>query len=158
MQKQYGDKTWIQEEKYLIKEYEIKSNINISKYTVQLEGEPKGTAIVNSEGQEKNEFKSSEKFKILIPTENLEKSGNFKIKIQTQMETKPIFYGKAPSAEYQDYALTAFSYEDIGTEKMEEYKYEPIEETPEIEQPEPEPEPKPEPVKEEIKRLPVTGM
>lgn len=74
------------------------------------------------------------------------------------METKPIFYGKAPSAEYQDYALTAFSYEDIGTEKMEEYKYEPIEETPEIEQPEPEPEPKPEPVKEEIKRLPVTGM
>ena len=77
------------------------------------------------------------------------------------METKPIFYGKAPSTEYQDYALTAYSYEDKDIETIEEYNYEPIEEVPEPVPeivPVPEPEQQPEPVKEEIKKLPVTGM
>ena len=36
----------------------------------------------------------------------------FKVNIQTQMETKPIYYGKAPSADLQDYALTAYSFEE----------------------------------------------
>lgn len=77
------------------------------------------------------------------------------------METKPIFYGKSPIAEYQDYALTAYSYEDTDIETIEEYNYEPIVEVPESVTeivPEPEHEQQPEPVKEEIKKLPVTGM
>lgn len=113
------DKT---EEKYVSKQYEIKSNINISKYILNLENQPKGTKITNLENQEKSEFNSNEKFKILIPIDSLEESGEFKVKIQTQMETKPIFFGKAPNGDLQDYALTAFSYEDVDTELLQKYQ------------------------------------
>ena len=39
-----------------------------------------------------------------------------------ELETKPIFFGQAPSEEYQNYALTAFSYEDVNTEKVDKYE------------------------------------
>ena len=110
------------ENKYISKQYKIKSNINISKFTLNLENQPKGSKITNLENQEKSEFNSNENFKILIPIDSLEESGEFKVKIQTQMETKPIFFGKAPNGDLQDYALTAFSYEDVGTELLQEYE------------------------------------
>ena len=117
------NENWIVENnQYIYKQYELKSDINISKLIVNLENQPEGCKITNLENQEKSEFNSNEKFKILIPISNLEKSGEFKIKIQTQMETKPIFFGKAPNSDLQDYALTAFSYEDIGTEIVENYE------------------------------------
>lgn len=106
---------------YISKEYSIKSNRNISKFVINLENQLNGTKITNLENQEKNEFNSDESFKILIPIESLEKSGEFKVKIKTQMETKPVFFGEAPSKELQDYALTAFSYEDIDTELIQKY-------------------------------------
>ena len=85
-----------EENQYLSKQYEIKSNKNISKYTIKLENQPKGCKITNLENQEKSEFNSKEKFKILIPINSLEKVGEFKIKIQTEMETKPAFFRKIP--------------------------------------------------------------
>ena len=113
---------WQVEESYISKEYEVKSDINISKFIVDLENQPNGCKIANLENQEKKEFNSNEKFKITIPIKSLEKSGEFKIKIQTQMETKPIFLGKAPNADLQDYALTAFSYEDVNVELIQKYE------------------------------------
>lgn len=110
------------ENKYISKQYEIKSNINISKFTLNLENQQQGSKVTNLENQEKSEFNSNEKFKILIPIDSLEESGEFKVKIQTQMETKPIFFGKAPNGDLQDYALTAFSYEDVDTELLQEYE------------------------------------
>ena len=113
---------WQEENEYISKEYEIQSNINISKFLVRLENQPYGCKITNLEDKEQSEFSSNEKFKIQIPINSLEESGQFKIKIETQMETKPIFYGKAPSADLQDYALTAFSFEDIDTEITQDYE------------------------------------
>lgn len=110
------------ENKYISKEYQVNSNINITKFIISLENQPNGTKITNLENIQKNEFNSNEKFKILIPITSLEDTGEFKIKIQAQMETKPIFFGKAPSADLQDYALTAFSYEDIDTETLDKYE------------------------------------
>lgn len=110
------------ENKYISKQYEIKSNISISKIILNLENQPKGSKITNLENQEKSEFNSNEKFKILIPIDSLEESGEFKVKIQTQMETKPIFFGKAPNGDLQDYALTAFSYENVDTELLQKYE------------------------------------
>ncbi len=155
-----ADKQWKEDEKYITKTYQIKSNTNISKYNVKLENAPKGTIISNSKNEQKQEFSSKEVFKISIPLESLKESGSFKIKVKTQMETKPIFYGKAPSSDYQDYALTAFSYEDIQIEKTEQYekKEEPPKEQPPKEEPPKEETPKQEEPKEEIKKLPVTGM
>ena len=110
------------ENTYISKEYQITSNINISKFILSLENQPKETKIVDLENHERKEFNSKESFKILIPISSLEESGEFKIKIQTQMETKPIFFGKAPSGELQDYALTAFSYENVDTELIQKYE------------------------------------
>ena len=112
----------VEKNQYISKQFQVKSNINISKFTISLENQPNGTKITNLENQEKSEFNSNEKFKISIPISSLEKSGQFKIKIQTQMETKPIFYGRAPSADLQDYALTAYSYEDVDTELIQDYE------------------------------------
>ena len=118
-------KKWEVDEKesqYISKQYEIKSDKNISKIILSLENQPEGSKITNLENQEKSEINSNEKFKILIPINSLEKSGEFKVKIQTQMETKPIFFGKAPSGDLQDCALTTFSYEDVNTEIIQEYE------------------------------------
>ena len=38
------------------------------------------------------------------------------------METKPVLFGKAPNEELQNYALTAFSYENIDTELLQQYE------------------------------------
>lgn len=155
-----SEKQWKEDEKYITKTYQIKSNINLSKYNVMLENAPEGTIILDSKNVSKQEFNSKETFKISIPLKSIKESGNFKIKIKTQMETKPIFYGKAPSSDYQDYALTAYSYEDTQIEKMEQYekKEEPPKEEPPKEEPPKEETPKTEKPKEEIKKLPITGM
>ena len=113
---------WQVENNYISKQYELKSNINTSEFVVNLENSPKGCKITNLEGQEKSKFNSKEKFKILIPITSLGNDGQFKIKIQTQMESKPVLYGKSPSADLQNYALTAYSYEDIETELMQKYE------------------------------------
>lgn len=110
------------ENKYISKKYEIKANINISKTKLILEGQPKGTKITNLQNQEKSEFDSNESFKILIPIDSLENTGEVKVKIQTQMETKPVLFGRAPNEELQNYALTAFSYENIDTELLQQYE------------------------------------
>lgn len=102
------------ENKYVSKEYKIKSNKNISKITLNLESQPKGTKITNLD--------EDGKFKILIPIGNLKESGKFKIKIQTELETKPIFLGEAPSNDLQNYLLTAYSYEDMDKEFEQEYE------------------------------------
>lgn len=102
------------ENKYVSKEYKIKSNKNISKITLNLESQPKGTKITNLD--------EDGKFKILIPIENLKESGKFKIKIQTELETKPIFLGEAQSNDLQNYLLTAYSYEDMDKEFEQEYE------------------------------------
>ena len=102
------------ENKYVSKEYKIKSNKNISKITLNLESQPKGTKITNLDEEGK--------FKILIPIESLKESGKFKIKIQTELETKPIFLGEAPSNDLQNYLLTAYSYEDMDKEFEQEYE------------------------------------
>lgn len=102
------------ENKYVSKEYKIKSNKNISKITLNLESQPKGTKITNLD--------EDGKFKILIPIENLKESGKFKIKIQIELETKPIFLGEAPSNDLQNYLLTAYSYEDMDKEFEQEYE------------------------------------
>ena len=63
------------ENKYISKEYKISSNINISKFMLSLENQPKETKITNLDNQEKTEFNSNESFKILIPISSLEESG-----------------------------------------------------------------------------------
>ena len=145
------DEQWKKEGDYIVKQYKITTNINISGYEIKLEGIRTDTKITDTENNLTDKFNSNEVFKISIPTENLEESGEFKIQVITQMETKPIFFGQAPSSDLQNYALTAYSYEDVDEVFIEKYNYE-------------KPKPPEEPPKEkppapilEIPKLPVTG-
>lgn len=112
---------WENDDIQIWKTYEINSQKNIKSYSIEIENGPEGYKITNLDNQEKSEFNSGEKFKISIPIENLKESGKFTIKIKTQMETKPVFFGQAPNENVQNYALTTFSYQEKDTELIQEY-------------------------------------
>lgn len=92
------------------------------KYQVAIEGDlPLNTKLTDLNNNPKTEFAMGEKFKILIPIQNLERAGNIQVTVTAAVATKPIFYGKAPSSSMQDYALTAASYEDGKVQKTLTY-------------------------------------
>ena len=41
--------------------------------------------------------------------------------METKIKSKPVLYGKAPNATYQDYALTAATYEDASGKTQDKY-------------------------------------
>ena len=128
---------------YVSKIYSIKAGTTISNYKVQItkvdeelpedeeikddemitmdEELPEGIRIADINNNEKTEFSSEEKFKILIPIKNLTKENNFNIEIQTKINTKPVLYGQAPNTSYQDYALTAATYEDASAKSQDKF-------------------------------------
>ena len=101
---------------YVSKIYSIQAGTTISNYKVELKKLnnelPEGIKIVDINNNDKTEFAQSEKFKIMIPIKNLTSEGDFNIDIKTKINSKPVLYGKAPNASYQDYALTAATYDD----------------------------------------------
>lgn len=101
---------------YVSKKYKVNSNTKIDNYKVKVTDENgqkiEGIKVTDENNNEKEEFASNEIFKILIPIKNMREDKNIKIDIETKIETKPILYGKAPSTDLQDYALTASTYED----------------------------------------------
>ena len=119
--------TWEQDSissQYVSKKYKVTAKTNIDKYTVDVTDEKgqkiEGIKITDKTNQEKGEFNSDEVFKILIPIKQMTEDKTIKIQIETKVETKPILYGKAPSSNLQDYALTASTYED-GTGEAKDY-------------------------------------
>lgn len=104
------------EKQYVSKIYSIQAQTSISNYIVNIQKNneelPEGIKITNLQNTPKQEFSQNEKFKILIPIKNLKKQADFKIEIKTQINSKPVLYGKSSDSTYQDYALTASTYED----------------------------------------------
>lgn len=125
-------KEWKQDnidKNYVSKTYNISAPAPIQNYKVKVSKEGSdnigGIKITDEKNNEKQEFNSSEKFKILIPIKNMTEKGKIKLEVQTKINTKPIFYGKAPDSTKQDYALTTATYEDgIGESKEEYFKNE----------------------------------
>lgn len=99
--------------KYLSKKFTIKAHSTVNTYFVELEGmNVEGTKIVDENNNEKTEFKYGESFKIIIPIKNMTDKGNFNIKVNGKVATKPILYGYSTDPSLQDYALTGNIYED----------------------------------------------
>lgn len=109
---------------YVSKTYQIKNAAKITDYTVTLEGgsKPQGMVVADKNSNIKNTFKAGETFKVLIPSSSLNRDGEFTIKIKTQMDTKPVLYGESPHADYQDYAVTVYGYEDTTGKYYETYQ------------------------------------
>lgn len=122
------DAEWKQDDKdknYAFKSYSVHAGSNIMNYTVNVtkegNGDIGGIKITDENNQEKSEFGPNEKFKVLIPIKNMKETGNFYITVKSKVETKPVLYGTAPSSSYQDYALTAATYEDGTGNIKDEY-------------------------------------
>ena len=114
-----NDSEWKQDnidEKYVSKIYSVTAGAKISNYKITLSREDGaglgGIKLTDENNQEKTEFMPDEKFKILIPIKNLTEDGKINIFVEGQVETKPVLYGTAPDSSFQDYALTASTYED----------------------------------------------
>lgn len=106
---------------YVSKTYSVKAQTSIKNYKISLNKVdmelPENIKITDLESKEKQEFSPSEKFKVLIPIKDLKQEIKFLIKINTEIKSKPVLYGKAPNSTNQDYALTAATYEDATGEK-----------------------------------------
>ena len=107
---------WEQDEinnKYVSKKYTVKVNATMDTYSIELEDiNVDGTKIVDENNNEKTEFKYGENFKIIMPITNMKNEGNFNIKVNGKVATKPILYGYSTDPTLQDYALTGSIYED----------------------------------------------
>lgn len=99
--------------KYISKTFSVTANTSMSKYTVNVKNlNIEGYKLVDQSNKEKTEFTNSEKFKILIPIQEVKQDGNFSIEVSAQVATKPVFYGESRDSGLQSYALTGYTYED----------------------------------------------
>ena len=110
---------------YYEKEYRVKSNTKMTNYElIACEGVPEGSKIVDKDYLERNKFESIENFKILIPKDKLVKDFNIKFAVKGICQTYPVFYGKTSVDGYQNYAITADTYEDIiSTQVLENHLF-----------------------------------
>lgn len=122
------DKEWKQDEispEYVSKIFSVSAGANIKNYRIGITKENAqdigGIKVTDRQNNEKSEFASNEKFKVLVPIKNMTEDGAFKLTVESQVQTKPILYGVAPNSSKQDYALTAATYEDGRGEKSDEY-------------------------------------
>lgn len=105
---------------YISKTFSVTANASMSKYTVNVKNlNIEGYKLVDQNNKEKTEFTNSEKFKILIPIQEVKQDGNFSIEVSAQVATKPVFYGESRDSGLQSYALTGYTYEDgTGSKKV----------------------------------------
>lgn len=106
--------------KYISKTFSVTANTSMSKYTVNVKNlKIEGYKLVDQNNKEKTEFTNSEKFKILIPIQEVKQDGKFSIEVSAQVATKPVFYGESRDSGLQSYALTGYTYEEgTGSKKV----------------------------------------
>ena len=100
------------EKDYASKTFYVTANVDSTKYSVKLNNvKIENVKVTDEKNNERTEFKTGEKFKVLIPISELDKEGNFSIEVTADAKTKPILYGKSPNSSMQSYALAAGDYE-----------------------------------------------
>ena len=109
---------------YISKTYQVISSLPIESYKVTLQELNKEDLakfkITDLSNTEKTEFKQNEKFKILLPIEEMKKSANFKIAIQAKVHAKPVIYAIPNDTLYQDFAIPGTTTEEIVNENTDE--------------------------------------
>ena len=100
------------EKDYASKTFYVTANVDSTKYSVKLNNvKIENVKVTDEKNNERTEFRTGEKFKVLIPISELDKEGNFSIEVTADAKTKPILYGKSPNSSMQSYALAAGDYE-----------------------------------------------
>ena len=119
---------WNQDENersYVSKIYTVSAKANIQNYKISVSRENNkdigGIKLTDINNKPKTVFSPNEKFKILVPIKNMKEKGEFELKVESKINTKPVLYGIAPNSNYQDYALTSATYEDGSGNIKDEY-------------------------------------
>lgn len=97
---------------YASKTFYVQNNVESTEYEVKLNNVMiENVKVTDENNNEKQEFKTGEKFKVLIPISEMDKAGSFEIEVTANAKTKPILYGKSPDSSMQSYALAGGDYE-----------------------------------------------
>lgn len=108
---------------YVSKIYNVKASAASDSYEITLAGENvERFKVTDVNNQEKTQFSTGEKFKVLLPISDLEKAGEFTISAFATLNTKPVFYGETPNPEWQNFAVTAGTYEETATTLKQTYE------------------------------------
>ena len=97
---------------YASKTFTVTTNVESTKYDVKLNNvKIENVKVTDEKNNAKTSFKTGEKFKVLIPISEMDKSGNFEIEVTADMKTRPVLYGNSGNSSLQSYALAAGDYE-----------------------------------------------
>ena len=97
---------------YISKVFTVTASAGMNDYIVNIKNlNIEGSKLVDENNKEKTKFTSSEKFKILIPIQEVKQDGNFTIDVSAKVATKPVLYGESRDSGLQSYALTGYTYE-----------------------------------------------
>ena len=111
------------DDNYAYKEYHIGNTIIKDEYIVQLgSGYPNGTLITDLDNNVKSTFKKGEHFKVIVPANEMKKTGSFYVKVDAKLRTLPVYDASTGNQNQQNYALTHELYEDGHGEVLEKYK------------------------------------
>ncbi len=92
---------------FYIQRYSVSSKVDIKSYYITSTGNlPKNSIIVNSTGTQTDNFNGSEDFFVKIPKSSMDKDIDLIINLQGKCKNYPIFFGKSPNPNWQDYAVT----------------------------------------------------
>ena len=99
---------------YYYQEYELKSDVDIGSYSIEsINDFPEGSYVADISGNEKVNFDGNNRFRIMIPINNITSDFFGSISVKAKCKTYPIFFGKAPKSNVQDYAITYDFYGDF---------------------------------------------
>lgn len=108
---------------YVSKTYNVTASASNENYQISITGENSSRwKITDGNNIEKTSFSAKEKFKILLPIAELESSGEFTIHAKSSLKTMPVFYGKTPNPEWQNFAVTGGAYEIAETTLKQNYE------------------------------------
>jgi TQXA domain-containing protein len=101
---------------YASQTYTVTANMEIRSYEVSLDGViPDGTKIADMNNNPKTVFAAGEKFKVLIPADQISgKTGNFEVIVTGQLRTNAVIYGMSYDTTLQDFSVTRdpFDFQD----------------------------------------------
>lgn len=88
-------------------EYIVNADVAISTYTVEdIEGFSNETKITDINGNPKRKFENGQHFQVVIPKKDFKQDIQGSISLKAACQTKPVFFGKAPNGNVQNYAIT----------------------------------------------------
>lgn len=105
---------------YISKIYRVEASATNEEYTISITNN-NIAKVTDESNTEKSTFKSTEKFKIMLPIKQLEKAGEIIINAKSNVKTYPILYGKSIIENKQNYVLTVGEFETSNTTLKEKY-------------------------------------